>query len=244
MRPGSTQHLATIVAGDPTSIDEVAQRLDAVRKYAAETSNLGDWDGIACFSLLYREITTTVGAVTYEDRDFLVRLDIEFAKRYFAAIRAYAQDMERAPRCWRVLFDRRADVDIAPVQFAAAGVNAHINHDLAPALVAAWQDFPPNAARRRDYDRVNAVFEQKMDHLRDVFDSLLSQGADGAPWDDFGNWACDLVVRFTRALAWDRAIDSPWEDDPAKAVAVLDTRTDLVTAGMGLALLEAPLLPV
>lgn len=244
MRTGSTQHLAAIVAADPTTIDDVAKQLEELREHAAGTSNLGEWDGIACFSLLYREITTTVGGVRFEDEDFLARLVLEFARRYFAAIRRYAADMRSAPQCWRVLFDRRADPDIMPVQFAAAGVNAHINHDLAPALVETWQDFPPNDARRRDYHRVNDVFEEKMDELREVFGAFLAQGADGAPWDRFGNWACDMVVRFSRERAWDRAHDSGWQNDPGSAVEDLDGRSDLLTAGMGLVLLEAPLLPV
>jgi hypothetical protein len=244
MRKGSTEHLATIVASEPTSIDAVAQMLEEVRMYAADTSNLGEWDGIACFSLLYREITTTVGAEEFDDDAFLIRLDIEFARRYFAAIQRYAQDMESAPRCWRVLFDRRADPSVAPVQFAAAGVNAHINHDLAPALVATWQDFPPNEARRRDYDLVNAVFAEKMDRLREVFGTFLAQGVDGAPWDRFGNWAGDQIVRFTREQAWERAEGSDWQKDPADAVERLDRQTDLLASWLGVALMEVPLVLV
>ena len=37
---------------------------------------------------------------------------------------------------WRVLFEQRENGRIARVQFALAGVNAHINHDLCAAIVA------------------------------------------------------------------------------------------------------------
>ncbi len=48
-----------------------------------------------------------------------------------------AVDADRAkftpPVPWRPLLDARGDRTIWPIQFAPAGMNAHINHDLAPA---------------------------------------------------------------------------------------------------------------
>ena len=40
------------------------------------------------------------------------------------------------PTAWQPLFERRADPGIEPIQFALAGMNAHINHDLPLAVVA------------------------------------------------------------------------------------------------------------
>ena len=128
-------------------------------EYASSSTTAGENDGIVCFTVLYRTITETVDNETYEDRDFLVRLDLEFARRYFRALRRYASDRGSAPRPWRLLFDARSDPDIERVQFAAAGVNAHINYDLADALLATWEDFRPNAARQRDFGKVNDVFD-------------------------------------------------------------------------------------
>ena len=63
----------------------------------------------------------------------------------------------------------------------------------------------PDTEQFHDYRLVNKVFELEMDRLREELDSLLSHGPDGAPWDVGANWVGDLVVRFTRDLAWDEA---------------------------------------
>ena len=42
---------------------------------------------------------------------------------------------KRPSRAWAALFEARAREGIAPIQFALAGMNAHINRDLRLALV-------------------------------------------------------------------------------------------------------------
>jgi Family of unknown function (DUF5995) len=208
MRSGTTQHLAEIVQEPVTSIPEVAKRLGEIHDYALRTTTAGDHDGIVCFTSLYKTITETVNDVRYEDRDFLVRLDLEFARRYFDALGRYAADRATAPGPWRILFDTRSHPDIERVQFAAAGVNAHVNYDLAAALLATWQDFPPNDARRRDYEKVNGVFRQHMDELRNRFDAPFGSTAeDRSTLDRLSNLICDLLVRGCRDEAWDDAAD-------------------------------------
>jgi hypothetical protein len=60
-----------------------------------------------------------------------------------------------------VLFEARERIDVLPLQFALAGMNAHINRDLPVALVETWAelDVPPTrrSAAYRDFERVNAV---------------------------------------------------------------------------------------
>jgi hypothetical protein len=87
-RAGSTQGLAEIVDKPVATIAEVADRLGEVRDYAQTTTTAGEADGIACFSGLYQTITRTIDNTPYEDREFLVRLDLEFARRYFSALKA------------------------------------------------------------------------------------------------------------------------------------------------------------
>lgn len=250
MPTGSTQELARIAGKEVQSIAEVVQRLEDIRDYAASTSLLGADDGIACFTRLYHIITKnvleTAAAGRFADKAFLTRLDIEFARRYFQALRAYAVNTQAAPRCWRLLFDRRSDRIIRPVHFAAAGVNAHVNFDLAAALLATWTDFPPDNAgvRLEDYRRINEIFAVEMDDLRELFGSALSAGEDGSLWDRFANRASDLLVRLTRDLAWDEAIDV-WEArDRPSAARSSERKLDAIAEILGRGLLEAPFLPV
>ncbi|WP_214369830.1 DUF5995 family protein [Pseudonocardia sp. H11422] len=250
MAAGSTQKLAQLATPDPGSIPEVLDRLGKIRDYAAETSLRGENDGIACFTKLYHIITKNVGdtadAHGFADPDFLIRLDIEFAIRHFRALQAYAKDMDSAPRCWRVLFDHRSDLDVQPVQYAAVGVNAHVNYDLALALIATWEKVPPVDRRRqlKDYRRINDIFAQEMDGLRETFDSLLSSGEDGDLWDRLANRASDLLIRFTRDLAWDEATDIWDAKDRERALARSDRKLDATAEIMALGLLHAPFLPV
>jgi hypothetical protein len=248
---GSTQRLAELAGSTPaTSIEEVVQRLAAIRDHATNTSLLGENDGIASFSKLYHVITRRIGDMAdrgeFQSSPFLVRLDLEFAERYFQALRRYAADIGSAPRVWRVLFDNRSDPRVAPVNFAVAGVNAHINFDLSCALVATWRHVAPDgdgksSAQFHDYRLINEVFEVEMDPLREDLDSFLSAGPDGAPWDRGANWIADLVIRFTRDLAWDEA-KRVWERGATPEVfAASERRLDAIATFIGERLLRTPL---
>jgi hypothetical protein len=115
-------------------------------------------DGIACFTRLYLAVTRgmqeRLAGVVFADPAFLARLDERFAGLFFAAV-------ERPPPAWAPLFDARTRKRIAPLQFALAGMNAHINRDLPVALVetcieagVALEEASPQHA---DYVRVNGV---------------------------------------------------------------------------------------
>jgi Family of unknown function (DUF5995) len=248
---GSTQRLAELAGNTPPkSIEEVVQRLAAIRDYAASTSLLGEDDGIAAFTKLYHVITRRVGNMAdrgeFRSSPFLVRLDIEFAERYFQAIRRYAADIHTAPGVWRVLFDNRSDPRIAPVNFAMAGVNAHINFDLSCALVTTWRHVAPdgdgeNSAQYHDYRLINEVFEVEMDPLREDLDSILSAGPDGAPWDRGANWIADLVIRFTRDLAWDEAKRVWARGATPEVFAASERRLDAIATFISERLLRTPL---
>jgi Family of unknown function (DUF5995) len=97
-------------------------------------------DGVACFAGLYRQVTEDVNdgleRSAFATPRFLERLDLAFAGLFFAAVDADAREAGSAPPAWRPLFAARSRRGIAPVQFAMAGMNAHINRDLPVAVVA------------------------------------------------------------------------------------------------------------
>ncbi|GAA1830752.1 DUF5995 family protein [Pseudonocardia ailaonensis] len=257
MGPGSASALAACCADDAQSIDEVVAQLEAVRDRAAEHPGREARDGIACFSRLYATITRNVGRTAagqnperrFADPDFITLLDLEFARRYFAAIRDYAGDgtvRSATPRAWWVLFARR-DHDIPHANFAAAGVNAHVNFDLTFALLETWRKFPPTPARRADYDTINDIFADEMDGLRADFESWLSADGTDSVGDLVGNNGANLVVRLTRHLAWEKA-EEIWERLPSTehydaaysdSLRILDEHA----SWLGRAVLAAPVLP-
>ena len=79
-------------------------------------------------------MTTT----TFRDPAFLERLDVVFANLYFDAVEAGHADPRRVPSAWRPLFECRNQSGILPIQFALAGMNAHINRDLPAGIVASF----------------------------------------------------------------------------------------------------------
>lgn len=95
-------------------------------------------DGVAVFNRVYLTVTEEVerrlDAGYFPDRRAATALDVRFAHRYLDAVDA-AADGRRAPACWRPLFQLRRHPGVRPLQFALAGVNAHIGHDLALAVV-------------------------------------------------------------------------------------------------------------
>jgi hypothetical protein len=92
---------------------------------------LAQADGVACFARLYLAVTegvaVRVGGLAFDDPAFLARLDVRFADLFFAAV-------ERPPPAWAPLFESRQRKGVEPLQFALAGMNAHINHDLCLAI--------------------------------------------------------------------------------------------------------------
>jgi hypothetical protein len=216
--------LAGPVSGSPTDVPGVIDTLAQVRTAAQTVVPRGEDDGIAAFTRLYYEITCGVqdGVLngTFEAGTFIVDLDVAFACRYLDALRALSRG-EPAPLCWAALFDARSDPDVPTLNYAATGVNAHVNFDLAFALLTTWESHPDPAqrdAQHRDYCRINDIFYAKMNALQNEFGSPTSLFGEGSLVDRFGNLFGDLLVRETRDFAWDAAMtmwvhrnDTDWE---------------------------------
>lgn len=192
-----------------TSVDAikaVAARMEAIAE------PLGPDDGVRRFNELYLAVTVEVARVeaqtaTFEDPAFTARLDVVFADLYFAAVDADAAGRE-VPKAWAPLFEKRAVHGIAPLQFAIAGMNAHINHDLALALVATTEEFGVTLDRDtpqyRDYLLVNGILERVQDEIKDRFTTGAIKQIDkaGGRVDDmFASWS----VARARDNAWVQA---------------------------------------
>ena len=117
----------------PASIDDVLATMQTIDQACIEG------DGLKWFNNLYLQVThavqTRVHAGGFQDPAWLILLDVQFASLYFSALAASLSG-KPAPGCWTILFNSRNQAAVARIQFALAGVNAHINHDLAAALVA------------------------------------------------------------------------------------------------------------
>jgi hypothetical protein len=149
-----TLTLEEVLAGPPpASVADVVARMRAI------DGCLGAEDGVAAFNRLYLAVTEAIEAeeTTFDAPDFLVRLDVRFAVLFFETLRRAAA----VPNAWRPLLEARGRAGVIPLQFALAGMNAHINRDLPVALVATWEERGGEPRRggpeHRDFLRVNAL---------------------------------------------------------------------------------------
>ena len=93
-------------------------------------------------------------------------LDVRFANLYFDAIDAWALGRD-VPEAWAPLLERAEHIDISPLRFALAGMNAHINRDLPVAVAQSAARAPDeDTPHYRDYLVINAVLESTSDDVR------------------------------------------------------------------------------
>ena len=143
-----------VLAGPPpATIAEVVLRMRAIE------GSLEPQDGVAAFNRLYLAVTEAIAAEaqSFDAPEFIVRLDVRFACLFFDALR----DPAELPRAWAPLFEARGRAGVVALQFALAGMNAHINRDLPVALVETCVERGVELRRggpeHRDFLRVNAL---------------------------------------------------------------------------------------
>ena len=146
---------------------------DVLSRLQAVNAALPPDDGLRWFGTLYLDMTTAVAshaqAGGFRAPKFLEALDCAFADLYFAALALFLRDPDSTPGAWSPLFDRRSAPDITSLQFAIAGVNAHINRDLPVALVGTFERFAIVPSREdvhyadyRAVDRILAAVHAKV----------------------------------------------------------------------------------
>lgn len=209
---GDTRAGSPLGAGPVDTIPEFISRLEAIQTFDEANQPLGNQDGVATFNFLYQIITKNVfekvGTGFFPDEEFLDRLDVAFANRYLDAMRAHHDQSGHVPRSWKILIERRSESGISPLQFAVAGVNAHINFDLAPAVVATCEELnkePTSGLQKAAYERVNDIFAEEMGRLRHHLQGKLINWIDdelGRADDIVGEWSVEVA----RATAWNTAL--------------------------------------
>lgn len=169
-------------------------------------------DGLKWFNRLYLMVTQRINAQPppngWEDATWLTRLDIVFAKFYFVAIAGALEQNADTASSWDALFEARARPGVDRIQFALAGMNAHINHDLALALLQTDDQLQLapglQSPEHNDYEHVNDLLEEVLPSAL----SFLATGILGELAQDTGKVGRLLTiwnVRAARDLAWDFA---------------------------------------
>jgi hypothetical protein len=188
-----------------TTVAEVIARMEATG------AALPAADGLACFNRMYLEVTRQIngrlGEGFFADPAFMTHLDVAFAGLYFGAADA-AGDPAAVPLAWRPLVEQRANTGIEPVQFALAGMNAHINHDLPLALVAtctALATSPDAGAHYADYQKVDQLLDAAEQSIRESLESAPELAVDHH-LAAVNNLIAGWTINSARDLAWNNCL--------------------------------------
>ena len=187
----------------PTTISGVLARLREI------DDALPAGDGVSVFNRMYLTVTERIAAViadpadgstTFRDPESMTELDVTFANLWLAAYDAAASRRAVNP-AWRPLFEAR-DEGRLPVQYAVAGMNTHIEHDLPIAVVGTCRarGLQPEDIHR-DYETVNKTLAQVESPVRRSFLDSIGKHAD----DQVGP-----IVHLLSTWDIDKARDLSW----------------------------------
>ncbi len=225
----------------PNTVVSVIDRLRAIQR------EVPHGDGAGVFNRMYLDVTERVAAALHEDTfvdaEFMAEFDVRFANLWLTAYDAVAGG-RKPPSAWKPLFEERATPGLLPIQFALAGMNAHIENDLPLALVEtcrARHTSPASAAVRRDYEAVNDVLAAVESGIRRSFLTSIGKRVD----KDVGP-----VVHLVSAWNIDKARDLAWVNvETLWALRSLELLRDRYvgmlghTVGMGSRVLLTPVAP-
>ncbi len=203
------REMAAAIAGNPTDVAGVLAQLTAVQEALDRMPGIKGGNRVAAFNRLYFRITSRVFDVLQTpeviDPTFLELLDVEFAKLYFEALRSWGEGHSSTPDAWEVLFRRAHDRRLTRLAAAVLGVNAHVNHDLALALIETWKRLGPpgDGPPHHDYLVINKIFFEEIPLLRRRFSTVWQLKLDRFV-GELDDWSQELLVETTRAMAWEQ----------------------------------------
>lgn len=187
------------------TIDDVLERMEMIDR------SLPSADGVATFNRMYQHVTElvdqSIGSRQFLAGEFLERLDVHFANLYFAAYAAALEGSE-IPRAWAPLFTSRTKPRTVPIQFALAGMNAHISHDLPLAVVSTCRELAlvpdEDTPQHTDYTTTNELLAEAAETIKGWF-----MTGSLARIDQLGGRVDDALEMFglhlARMAAWDSA---------------------------------------
>ncbi|KRV50422.1 hypothetical protein AQ490_15130 [Wenjunlia vitaminophila] len=179
------------------SVDAVVARMRELRR------SLPPGDGVGYFNAVYLSVTEEVArrlrSKYFTDPVVAAELDVRFARRYLHAVEADLQG-SRISACWRPLFQVRGHPRIHALQFALAGINAHIGHDLALAVsdTCRSRGLPPGELED-DFRRVGEVLTELEERVREEL----------MPGPDLLDVA-DPLTHLVDSWSLERARDAAW----------------------------------
>jgi len=214
--------IAAAVQKQPQTIADALETMQTI------DATCVDVDGLKWFNWLYLAVTQAVEARVnsggFTDAAWLSQLDVQFARLFFNALNAALASLP-CPGCWEAMFSVRDHVKIARIQFALAGMNAHINHDLCQAIVAtckATDTVPQHGTPQyNDYSALDSTLDGLIEQAKKTLHVRLP----GDPMPAVSHLE-DLIAGWNigaaREKAWKNA-EHLWNLPPVLAAGLMDT---------------------
>ena len=228
----------------PETIPGVVRILQAIDAACA------DGDGLKWFNRLYLQVTQAVEARVnsggFANSSWMAALDVRFARFYLDALRSSLSGGSEgnAPGCWQAVFDQRNQTAVARIQFALAGMNAHINHDLPQAVLAVCQATatPPQHAtpQYNDFTALNSTLGSLTEAAKVELNVRLL-GEVLPPVSNLENTLASWSLSAAREAAWNNA-ELLWHlsDEPILSSAFLGTLDGLTAVASKTLLVPIP----
>jgi hypothetical protein len=176
----------------------IQQTAAELRKLAVDSD-----DAAGYFPALYVRVTADVAEGIlhdrFEDGERMERFVDTFAGFYIRARTAQIP----AARCWQATWDVACDPNLLIVQHLLLGINAHVNYDLAQAVVEVASREGGLEAVRGDFDTINDLLANTfVEVIRDL--DRVSRWANEAASLGGGRFF-NFALRVARSQAWDAA---------------------------------------
>lgn len=209
--------LLVTLAKTPLTVDDVLDIMHTI------DATCVDGDGLKWFNWLYLAVTEAVAEkirkAEFEDSAWLAELDVQFARLYFGALQSWLKG-ERPAGCWRALFAQRSQTRLLRIQFALSGINAHINHDLAIALVNTFAQTGTGPERTgahyADYTNLNATLESMVEYAKKSLNVRLL-GEVLPPVAHLEDTVAGFSIVAAREASWQNA-EILWHLRPSRAL--------------------------
>ncbi|WP_399093933.1 DUF5995 family protein [Streptomyces sp. BBFR2] len=195
----TTQRRATAVPSARGAHGPAAVRA----RLRATADTLPDGDGVAVFTraalAAARQARAAAPAGLCAGAAGAGELELRLVRRFAAAVDAAAVGLP-VPACWRPLFQLRHHPGVRPLQFALAGINAQVGHDLVLAVVDAAQALGCEPSwLEGEFDRLGAALAGLEEYARDH----LAPGPEGLD-------VTDPLAYLAGAWSLERAREGAW----------------------------------
>ena len=197
--------IVSAVRRSPQTVSDVLEVMKIIDGICADT------DGLKWFNWLYLHVTQAIQARIdaggFTDPTWLADLDVVFAQFYFKAL-GTALTGSPTPGCWKAMFSVRSDARITRIQFALAGMNAHINHDLCQAIVSTCRStsrpLQHGTGQYSDYTSVNATLNSMIESAKQSL-AVCLPGTFIPPISQLENVIAAFDISVAREHAWNTA---------------------------------------